>query len=34
VWKDICEVIGKPEWLTDPKYATPKAAAAPDGDSA
>ena len=25
VWKDICEVIGKPEWLTDPKYATPKA---------
>jgi formyl-CoA transferase len=25
VWKDICEVIGKPEWLTDPRYATPKA---------
>src|SRR5881409_1412011 len=24
VWKDICEVIGKPEWLTDPRYATPK----------
>jgi formyl-CoA transferase len=25
VWKDICEVIGKEEWLTDPRYATPKA---------
>jgi formyl-CoA transferase len=25
VWKDICEVIGKPEWLTDTRYATPKA---------
>jgi formyl-CoA transferase len=25
VWKDICEVIGKPQWLTDPDYATPKA---------
>src|SRR6187455_1181398 len=25
VWKDICEVIGRTEWLTDPKYATPKA---------
>ena len=25
VWKDICEVIGRPEWLTDPRYATPKA---------
>jgi hypothetical protein len=25
VWKDICEVLGKPEWLTDPRYATPKA---------
>ena len=25
VWKDICDVIGKPEWLTDPDYATPKA---------
>jgi len=25
VWKDICEVIGRPEWLTDVRYATPKA---------
>src|SRR6201991_852197 len=25
VWKDICEVIGRPEWLEDPRYATPKA---------
>ena len=25
VWKSICEVIGKPEWITDPDYATPKA---------
>src|SRR5215210_523309 len=25
VWKDICEVIGRPEWLTDARYATPKA---------
>ncbi|HLX27806.1 MAG TPA: formyl-CoA transferase [Casimicrobiaceae bacterium] len=25
VWKDICKVIGREEWLTDPKYATPKA---------
>src|SRR5678809_1077186 len=25
VWKDICEVIGRPEWLTDPRYATPSA---------
>jgi formyl-CoA transferase len=25
VWKDICEVIGRAEWLTDPRYATPKA---------
>lgn len=25
VWKDICEVIGRPEWLSDPRYATPKA---------
>jgi formyl-CoA transferase len=25
VWKDICEVIGRPEWLTDERYATPKA---------
>jgi formyl-CoA transferase len=24
VWKDICKVIGKPEWLTDPAYATPE----------
>src|SRR5438105_321949 len=24
VWKEICEVIGRPEWLTDPRYATPK----------
>jgi formyl-CoA transferase len=24
VWKDICEVIGRAEWLTDPRYATPK----------
>ena len=24
VWKDICEVIGRPEWLEDPRYATPK----------
>ena len=24
VWKDICEVIGRPEWLQDPRYATPK----------
>ena len=24
VWKDICAVIGRPEWLTDPRYATPK----------
>ena len=24
VWKDICGVIGRPEWLTDPRYATPK----------
>jgi formyl-CoA transferase len=23
VWKDICELIGKPEWITDPNYATP-----------
>ena len=25
VWKDICKVIGRDEWLTDPRYATPKA---------
>jgi formyl-CoA transferase len=24
VWKDICQVIGREEWLTDPRYATPK----------
>lgn len=25
VWARICEVIGKPEWITDPDYATPVA---------
>src|SRR5579872_6083409 len=25
VWKDICQVIGKEAWITDPDYATPKA---------
>ena len=25
VWEKICEVIGKPEWKTDPDYATPPA---------
>jgi formyl-CoA transferase len=25
VWKDICNVIGKEEWITDPDYATPGA---------
>ncbi|WP_448206279.1 formyl-CoA transferase [Azospirillum sp. sgz302134] len=25
VWAKICEVIGKPEWTTDPNYATPPA---------
>ena len=25
VWGKICEVIGKPEWTTDPDYATPAA---------
>jgi formyl-CoA transferase len=25
VWKDICKVIGKEAWLTDPDYATPEA---------
>ena len=24
VWKEICKVIGKTEWLTDPEYATPE----------
>ena len=24
-WKNICEVIGKPEWKDDPDYATPNA---------
>ena len=24
VWKNICDVIGKPEWKEDPDYATPK----------
>jgi formyl-CoA transferase len=24
VWKDICRVIGREEWLTDPRYSTPK----------
>ena len=24
VWEDICKVIGREEWLTDPRYATPK----------
>src|ERR1039457_996850 len=24
VWKDICKVIGREEWLTDPRYVTPK----------
>ncbi len=24
VWKGVCEVIGKPEWLTAPEYATPE----------
>jgi len=23
VWKNICDVIGKPEWKEDPEYATP-----------
>jgi formyl-CoA transferase len=23
VWKNICDVIGKPEWKDDPKFATP-----------
>jgi len=25
VWKEICHVIGKDEWITDPDYATPNA---------
>jgi formyl-CoA transferase len=25
VWPKICEVIGKPEWITDPDYARPEA---------
>src|ERR1700720_2709576 len=25
VWGEICEVIGKPEWITHPDYATPNA---------
>jgi formyl-CoA transferase len=25
VWEAICKVIDRPEWLTDPRYATPKA---------
>ena len=25
VWKNICQVIGKPEWMEDPDYATPDA---------
>jgi len=25
VWKEICHVIGKEEWITDPDYATPNA---------
>src|SRR5215470_3254022 len=25
VWKEICQVIGKEEWITDPDYATPAA---------
>jgi formyl-CoA transferase len=25
VWDHICKVIGREEWLTDPRYATPKA---------
>lgn len=25
VWKSICDLIGKPEWKTDPDYATPDA---------
>jgi formyl-CoA transferase len=25
VWEPICRTIGKPEWITDPKYAKPEA---------
>jgi formyl-CoA transferase len=25
VWKEICAVIGKPDWITNPDYATPNA---------
>jgi formyl-CoA transferase len=25
IWKEICNVIGKEEWITDPDYATPNA---------
>ena len=25
VWGEICDLIGKPEWKTDPDYATPNA---------
>jgi len=25
VWENVCDVIGKPEWKTDPDYATPPA---------
>jgi formyl-CoA transferase len=25
IWKNICDVIGKPEWKEDPDYATPNA---------
>ena len=25
VWEKVCDIIGKPEWKTDPNYATPKA---------
>ena len=25
MWDAICKVIGREEWLTDPRYATPKA---------
>jgi formyl-CoA transferase len=25
VWEPICRIIGKPEWITDPNYATPEA---------
>ncbi|MCK7475059.1 MAG: CoA transferase [Rhodopseudomonas palustris] len=28
VWAAICDVIGEPEWKTDPAYATPQGAAA------